>query len=365
MKSAVKFLAITLIVGIFAWSCSDDAVNTKSENIEDAIVQGAEQLATAMDEVKTTNGYELVMLEDGNAKSAEVEEDEPMVDIELTLAEISGVYVYNPIEVEMWDGHHFVRFFERIEDYSQLLVKLPAERMLVHRRLHDAPTGDTTWVNNFEINVSDYLLKVSQAEGMSYKLASQFTLDGQSAGALIVNASGSFETGRTFSSVFTFGNGYVAKVSNSDGEQIETTHTFMKDSSILFEENVVREKMNMGMGMMDRLIDKTYTLTIGNIMIKRTGSIETIEVYIDGVLQENAVIEIVDNDDTDPEASVCRKRDIKITVNDGSTFLLSELTKNVLPEVGEMFAAMRRAYFSTQIIDWIARDVMHSKNSNE
>lgn len=360
MKNLVKYLGIAFILSIFVWSCSEDnAVDTKTTTIDEAVENSTEALSMAVNEVKTTDGYEVVMFEESTQKSAEVEDEEPLVDIEITLADISGVYEYKPVVVEKGFKPR-VRFFERIGEHEQMLAKLPAERMFRHHRLHEPPAeNEQLPENNFEIHVADYYFSLSESEGMISNFTSAFKLDGENAGALSVQKTATRETGLSFTSEFEFGDGYVASVRNSDGDELETTHTFMHGDDVLFEEKIVRKKMQMGMK--HRFADKEYTMTLGSITIKRTGSIETMEIFVDGVKQENAVVEVVDKDEEDPQASVCRKRDIKITLDDGTELLLSELTGNVLPEVGEMFAAMRRAHFSTHVIGWIAKDVKKSK----
>jgi len=85
------------------------------------------------------------------------------------------------------------------------------------------------------------------------------------------------------------------------------------------------------------------------------------EVYVSGVLQSNAVVAIIDSE-TDTEASVCRKRDIQITFEDGTTITVSALIGDSIGDIKTLFESLHSVYFAAYVVDWIAYDIYYQRN---
>ena len=79
------------------------------------------------------------------------------------------------------------------------------------------------------------------------------------------------------------------------------------------------------------------------------------------MLQTEAVVEIIDREE-DEEASVCRKRDIQITFDDGSTTTLSALIGESVEDIKTLFESLHEVYFAAYIVDWIAYDIYYQRN---
>jgi hypothetical protein len=104
-----------------------------------------------------------------------------------------------------------------------------------------------------------------------------------------------------------------------------------------------------------------YILTIGNVQIARKSGTKSVVVSVDGVVQPNAVVAIVDQE-TDSEASVCKKRDIQITFEDGTITTVSALIGKSIDNIKTLFDSLHSVYFAAYIVDWIAYDIYYQRN---
>ena len=100
---------------------------------------------------------------------------------------------------------------------------------------------------------------------------------------------------------------------------------------------------------------------IGNIEFKKSSSVDSIQIFVSGVLQQNAVIEVIDSTGNSDEHSVCYNRDIKITFDDGSSVLLSELIGPSLDILRNLVGSLKQVYFATNIVDYIAWNIYKNK----
>jgi hypothetical protein len=100
------------------------------------------------------------------------------------------------------------------------------------------------------------------------------------------------------------------------------------------------------------------------------GSLDSAKVYVGGVLQLKSKVEIIDkttatnttNDVDDTDKGVTnKKRELKITFDDGTSATYTELAGAAVDNISTLFASMRQVYFATGIIDWIAWDVYRGK----
>jgi hypothetical protein len=101
--------------------------------------------------------------------------------------------------------------------------------------------------------------------------------------------------------------------------------------------------------------ERFYELTIGSVEVKKSSGIDSIQVFVDGVLQAHAAQIITDQ--TDTTASICHKRDILLTYDDGTTAKLSELMAPIKEQLKTMRDSLRSMFFSKHIIDYIAYSI--------
>jgi hypothetical protein len=81
---------------------------------------------------------------------------------------------------------------------------------------------------------------------------------------------------------------------------------------------------------------------------------------VNGVLQPKATVTVIDKA-ADSEASVCHKRDIKITFEDGTTTTISELIGKSVPNMATLFDSLHSVFFASYVVDWIAYDVYYGR----
>jgi len=104
---------------------------------------------------------------------------------------------------------------------------------------------------------------------------------------------------------------------------------------------------------------KTYTLTIGDIKLVRNPD-HTSQVYLKNVLQTKALVTMVDKAST-TEPSVCHKRDIQITFDDGTVTTISTLIGNTIDNLSALFTSLHEVYFAAYVVDWIGYDIYYKR----
>jgi hypothetical protein len=98
--------------------------------------------------------------------------------------------------------------------------------------------------------------------------------------------------------------------------------------------------------------ERLYILTVGNVDIKRGSGLDSIQVYLNGVLQKHAGAKIIDSAGTD--GSICHKRDILLVFDDGTTTNLSTLINPAKEALKTLVDALRSMNFAKNIVDYIA-----------
>jgi hypothetical protein len=227
-----------------------------------------------------------------------------------------------------------------------MIVNLP-EKMIFHPKyLHYYNPGDSVPENNFTISASDYHLYYTRWNSFDYKLSANFTLDGTDAGSLDVTSGANSYWDHSYSSKFTFTEGYSVAAEWQTGDTTVSSFALLKDDNVLLKESRIFIWNTHHKG------EKQYTLTIGNVDIKRMTGMDSIQVYLDGVLQKEAAAFITDSSDS--TATICHKRDILLTFDDGTTAKLSELIDPVLTKLRTLIDSLHSMYFAKNIVDYIA-----------
>jgi hypothetical protein len=78
------------------------------------------------------------------------------------------------------------------------------------------------------------------------------------------------------------------------------------------------------------------------------------------VLQQTAGARITDENEGD--GSVCHRRDILLTFDDGTTEKLSELIGPALDTLGTLTGTMREMYFAKRIVDHLAFSLYYQRH---
>jgi len=153
---------------------------------------------------------------------------------------------------------------------------------------------------------------------------------------------------------FTFPEGYTVIRSGETGDTNKLVFALAQDKDTLMQEAL----MYYGEGFNRK--EKLYILSIGNVDIIRGTGIDSIQLYLDGVLQKTAGATIIDNQDYN--ASICYNRDILLTFDDGTTAKLSELIAPAKETIRSLSKVMGEMYFAKQIVDYIAFSIYYNNH---
>jgi hypothetical protein len=340
-----KITAVFVVLAaLLMWQCSRtaDTVSLKS-----AVDDGVAKINTAMSVITGTKGYELMTITD-LTKSEESFNDSINLDM------IAGVYDFVP---DTFFCHRFYKPFWRFEKTaeSEMLVMNLPQRLVFHPRyLFNPNPPDTVAENDFTITASDYHCYYSFWHNYDYRLTAGFTLKDEDIGSLDVMYSGETFADKSYSSEYKFTEDYSVSVSYERGDTSVSSFELKKGDEILLAEE--RSFIWKGFHQSERM----YTLTIGDVQIVRGSEIDSIQVYLDGVLQQTAGARITDENEGD--GSVCHRRDILLTFDDGTTEKLSELIGPALDTLGTLTGTMREMYFAKRIVDHLAFSLYYQRH---
>ena len=154
----------------------------------------------------------------------------------------------------------------------------------------------------------------------------------------------------SYTSSFTFKDGYNIASVWQDGDTATSNFSLSNNSDTLFKES----SMFIGQGY--HMKEKYYDLTIGSVELKKSPGIDSIQVFVNDVLQQHAAT-IITNDTEN--ASVCNRMDIMLTYDDGTTAKLSDVLAPVKDELKTLRDSLRSMYFARNIVDYIAFSIYY------
>jgi len=363
MKAKSLFLAAA-VLGLISWNCSKNGLNNSSDtaSLKTSLTSGVQDLKTAMNAISTSAGYQVLAgPADLTTKSAVVSPLDTVTH-SILLADIAGVYDYKANTITK--GHNSIlRFFTKTAENSQMIVRLPEEKVKASKLLLHYTPSDTLLTNNYVVTLSNYAYNFKYFIGWDYKMASAIKIKDVNAGALSIQSSNNKTGGYKFASEFVFPNGYVTKCQYTSGDTAISVYAITNGTKTLYEEKYTAIKSSTE----SRHRETAFSLTIGNVVITRNlvkgqSSLDSAKVYVGGVLQLKSKVELVDNTtDTTDKCITNSKRELKITFDDGTTSTFTELAGTVITDISSLFTSMRQVYFATSIIDWIAWDVYTNK----
>lgn len=338
-----NIILIILIVGLTGWQCSRmDSQSDLKQSLQDNV----DKINTGIDKISATNGYKLLTLSGNLSKSEESYNDS------ITLSMVSGIYDFQP---DKDPGHNLFfpyKLFKRTGDSEHMIVNLP-EKLIFHPRyLHVLNQTDTTLTNNFTIDASDYHLYYNWWNSFDYLMSAGFTLDSAGIGSMTVSYGSSSFKDRNYSSSFSFPDDYSISAEWQTGDTSSSSFDFEKGNDLLLKEVSVFVRTGY------RQFEKQYTLSIGNIDVVKSTAIDSIQVFLDGVLQNQAAVKITDSSDT--TGSICNKRDILLTFNDGTTAKLSELISPAMDSLRSLINSLHDMYFAQNIVNYIAGSIYYN-----
>jgi hypothetical protein len=359
MKRNIVAVGMLLLFSAVLWSCSDsDSPKTSDETAKEALTTKTQDLKTAVEDITESKGFEIITMSD-NTKTDDGGDD-TRFSASITLEDIKGLYEYNVGTDEATEAKFgfMQNVFTKTKDTTLFILQLPKEKAYEPWKLYMQEDGDDALVNDFKITTTEYNYSFSMDQGFDfdYSLEADIEVEDVEAGGLDVEWSIESNLNFQYSAEYDFTDDYEVGVEFEFGEEIGYEYYLEKADEVLFKERIEVE-------MEEGSEEKTYiySLMIGNIEIKKKSDSEEYEVYKDGELDADAVVEHIQNteDDEDRNLVFCRKGlDIKITFADGTEVILSELLgEDTLNKMSEIFESMYDMYFVKHLVDKVAHQV--------
>jgi hypothetical protein len=343
-----NILVISIILGVLGWSCSKVDTQTQTLGLKQSIERNTAAINTAISKISATKGYQILSL--SADPSAKVVAPGTIYRDSITLALIAGIYDYQPDTIML--HHNFAypfRLFKKTGTSDNMIVNLP-QRLIFHPRyLHSFIKSDSVLKNDFTITATDYHLYYNYWNNLDYKLTAGLTLNAIDLGTFDVSSVSTSFNNQSNSSQFSFTGGYSISTSWQTGDTAKFSFELLQNNSPLLKETT----LFTGNGFHRR--EKQYDLTIGNVEIKRGFGIDSIQVFQNGVLQKTAGAKITDS--ADSTGSICGKRDILLTFDDGTTAKLSDLLGTPLTQLKALVSSLHDMYFAENIVNYIAVNI--------
>jgi hypothetical protein len=338
-----NLVASGIIVCLAIWSCSkiESPVSFKQ-----AVEKSASDINTAMSSISESVGYKVLISEVPVAKDMTTSDYKDSI----TLAKIAGVYDFQPDTIPMY--HHYdhpFRLFKKTGTNDMLVVNLPQKLIYHPRYLIYLSLKDSVLKNDFSVSASEYHFYYTPWHNLDYRLKAGLKLESTDLGSLEVTASSASGSNQVYSSSYTFPDEYNVATSWQSGDTARSSFVIMKGSSTLLQETTLYT------GDMMHHREKQYDLIIGNVEIKRGFGIDSIQVYMDGVLQKKAGAKIQDSDLT--SCTIAGHRDILLTFDDGTTATLSSLIGSTLTDLKTLIDSLHEMRFAQRVVNYIAFDV--------
>jgi len=355
MKKQVRLLLTISLIAVFFGGCSRNSGLMDSSSLKLVINQNAMNLNKAVDKITSTQAFSILTVSDGTLKSESIIDS--VYRVYIGLDQISGIYEYKPVNA--WDrwGFSLIRYFKRTADNSQMIVKMPLKKVKNPMSLRHYSPADSTLANNFRIAVSDYYNNYNSYWDYEYLLDSKISIDNTEAGSLYMKSLVSPVTGRHYASQYTFAGGYKADYKFDSGDTTVYSFALMEGTNTLYGEKRITVKNDTARFGREH----QYILTIGNVQIIRNSASHSVQIAVNGVIQPNAVVTVIDNED-EQEASCTHKREVQITFEDGTTTTISALIDSSVEDIRTIFSSLHQVYFAASIVDWIAYDIYYHRN---
>jgi archaellum component FlaG (FlaF/FlaG flagellin family) len=341
MKKSI--LIVWVVVGLIAISCSKTDTST---SLKDSIERSAAKINNAISEISVTKGYELLTIAEDLSKSEISYHDS------ITLAMIAGIYDYSPDTVFYHENPFPRKLFKKTGISDNMIVNMPQKLVLHPRYMYNFYETDSALANNFTITATDYHFYYSWFHGYDYKLSAGLTLDQEDIGSLEIVSAAKRYNDFSYQSKYSFTEGYNIAVEFNTGDTTTSSFALCNGDQVLLKESRVSIKSKC-----PRDCEQQYTLTIGNVDIVRSSEIDSIQVFLDGVLQHKAAVKITDDSDT--TGTICHHRDILLTFDDGTTVNLSELIGPALETLRTLVDSLHSMYFAKNIVDYIALNIYY------
>ncbi len=352
-----KISIVILLVGLTAWQCSK--FDRNKTDLKQSLMYSVDNVNTALSRISGSKGFEMLTVNGGGAAtgmSAGTGADAKSVEFidlndSVTLDMVAGIYDFQPDASHHWHYFFPVSLFKKTGESNHMIVNMPQRMMFRPKYLFNFGMNDSIPENNFKIDASAYHSFHKGWYSFDYNLVSSFTYKGAGIGDCEITSLANPGNGKAFTSEFNFPEGYKITVEQNAVDTARSSSFALRDNNgiLLKESSVITRTGN-------HMYEKQYTLTIGNVEIKRSTGVDSIQVYLDGVLQQKAAVKIVDQTE-DEDKSICNSRDLQITFDDGTTTNLSDLINPALETLKTLVSSLGDMYFARHIVDYIAMSI--------
>jgi hypothetical protein len=352
-----KISVVILLVGLAAWQCSK--LDNNKPDLKQSLMKSVDNVNTAIGKISGSKGFEMLTVNGGagatgvvtgagtDAKSVEFFDLADSV----TLDMVSGIYDFQPDASHHWHYFFPISLFKKSGTSNHMIVNMPQRMMFRPKYLFNFGMNDSILKNNFTIDASAYHSIHKGWYSSDYNLVASFTYEKASIGDCEINSHANPGNGNNFTSEFNFPEGYNITVEQTAVDTARSSSFALKDKDdVLLKETSVITKTG------NHMFEKQYILTIGNVDIKRSTGVDSIQVYLDGVLQQKAAVKIVD-ETADEDKSICHSRDLLITFDDGTKANLSVLINPARETLKTLVSSLGEMYFARHIVDYIAMSI--------
>ncbi len=346
-------LAIIILSGMLAWQCSKKIDSGAPQSFKESLNAGTQNLNNAVTAISQTYGYKVLSLNESSTFKSVFSPEAAFQD-SITLAKIKGVYEYQPVTYRHWCFNCFTKLFKRTGDNNDLIVKLPEVKVFFPAKFQMVTPSDSTLKNNLVIDASDYHYYFSMGMLWDYKLAANVTLNDTAIGSIGIQSARSSGSAYNYASNYGFPNGYSIAVNVKSGDTATSSIALLSSTTTLLKETVNRYRVSGS-----KFREREYILDVGNVEFKRASGSDSITVYVGGVLQTKAKVEVVDASGS--TGSICGGRDLKVTFDDGTSTTLSALLGPSLTLLGNMVTDLQNVYFATNIVNYIAFNIFKNQ----
>ncbi len=345
MKKILCAIGVVLI--LISWQCSKIDQAGRNLSVKESFDRSVADINTAIGKISASKGYQLISVTEAGAKSELELRDS------INLGMVAGIYDFNPNPELHPDLFFPYKLFTKSGPSDKMIVNLPAELVFKPRHLHYLVMADTTLENNFHITATDYHFYYKWWNNYDYKLDAGFMINQDNIGSLSMSSLWDTQSERRYANVFTFPEGFSITKRGQTGDTTKIEFALVQNTDTLLS-----EKLSLtGDGFKRK--EKQYTLSIGNIEIKRATGIDSIQVFLNGVLQKKAGAKIVDNEDYN--ASIFSRRDILLTFDDGTQAKLSDKLAPALETLKSLSRSLEEMYVSKHIVDYIAFNIYYHR----
>jgi hypothetical protein len=348
MKMKKNIVFTIIIIAAFTLQCSKVE---QSLSLKESIEANTAKINSAVNMIAGSEGYQILSLTESGTKSDYLDSFSDSIDLKL----IAGIYDFKPGNEQPRNFYFPFRLFQKTGTSEKLIVNLPEKLVFYPKHLHFCNRADSALKNNFVISATDYHFYFNWWHNSDYKLVADLTKDSKEIGNLSIFTAWKSGSASSYSKNFTFPEGYSIIRRGETGDTNKVVFALTQDKDTLLQEKL------MFYGESFKRKEKLYILSIGNVDIVRGTEIDSIQVYLDGILQKTAGAKISD-DNQDYNSSICFRRDILLTFDDGTTAKLSELLSPARETLKSLSKAIEEMYFSKHIVDYIAFSIYYNNH---